>query len=133
MKKFFSIIVVLFFINNNIHAQCSCGGTTNWFATEFRIGKNAPNKFKCGNQFTIKTTDTVLVRNGGYTCVGTTCTTKYKANIYNSSGRIIKTIDPFSFTSGVFIFSTVGSYKVELIAMCNNISCKPCYYYFSVK
>jgi hypothetical protein len=53
--------------------------------------------------------------------------------LYNSAGAVIRTIDPFNFATAILVFNRPGSYKLELFAFCNNKSCKPCYYYFTVK
>ncbi len=133
MKKILSILVILIVTGNTINAQCTCGTVPNWNQSFIKIGFAPAKKFKCGYQFSTTCRDTIRFRDGGYNCTGTPCTRKYKANVYNSAGVIIRTIDPFNFSSSMLVFSRPDTYKLEILAFCNNNSCKPCYYYFTVR
>lgn len=133
MKKILLILIISIITSNAINAQCTCGPAPRWFDTEFKIGTRAINKYKCGYQFGINCSDTVRFRNGGYTCTGTPCTVKYKANVFNTAGAVVTTLDPLNFASSFIVFRNPGVYKVEIRVTCNNSSCTPCYYYFTVK
>jgi hypothetical protein len=137
MKKIIFVITVILFTSNTIKAQCSCtiaASDTRWDKSFMKIGSNPASKYACGYQFSMKTTDTIYFRGGGYSCAGTSCTVKYKANItLSSTGAAVSTIDPFNFSLQKITLSRPGVYKMEIIPMCNNVSCKPCYYFFTVR
>jgi len=133
MKKYFFILVTLLFVNVTVHAQCTCGTAPDAQWTEMAARKNRTGpilKFKCENQFVFTCRDTLWFRTGRYRCIGT-CAATYKVNIIRG-GTVVRTIDPFSFTTGFLSFSETGSYKVELRPSCNGTSCTSCYLYFTV-
>jgi hypothetical protein len=134
MQKIILMLVIAIITGNTINAQCTCGTVPNWNQSFIKIGFVPAKKFKCGYQFSTSCRDTIRFLAGGYTCTTSTpCTKKYKANVYNSAGVIIRTIDPFNFSSSMLVFSRPDTYKLEILAFCNNNSCKPCYYYFTVR
>jgi hypothetical protein len=136
MKKIiFSIIATIVF-TASIQAQCKCGTTTTesrWDGIGFRIGDGELKKYKCGYQFTVKTTQAIKFASGGYLCIGdaATCTATYSGSVYRGTVRQ-RLITPFDFTSEVIQFPTPGSYKLVLEASCNKTKCNQCVYYFTV-
>lgn len=135
MKKIILLIVIAISIATLANAQCKCGTAANWLSTEMKIGARAVNKFPCGYQFSIKTTEKVVFTNGGYNCIdasATSCKAKYKLVVYKSTGAVLQTISPFNFSSETVQFPAPGSYKVELSANCGGKVCVRCNYFFTV-
>ncbi len=133
MKKIILAVITTVIISTTTNAQCTCGTSTNWQLTKLQIGTGIPKTYKCGYQFSTTCKDTIWFRAGGYNCVGTPCTIKYKANIIFGTSTPVSTIEPFNFTTSMVVFNRPGAYRVEILSTCNNTSCKPCVYYFTVR
>lgn len=71
---------------------------------------------------------------GGYKCDYSTkiCNVKFKAEIKNGDGVVIKTISPFTFPM-VEQFSEAGFYVVEITPICAGIVCEKARFHFNVK
>ncbi len=71
---------------------------------------------------------------GGYKCDYSSkiCAVKFKAEIKNGDGIVIKTINPFTFPM-VEKFSAAGFYVVEITPICGGITCEKPRFHFNVK
>jgi hypothetical protein len=133
MKKLFILLLAAFCTASMVNAQCSCGTTpeTRWSGIMIKKNRSgALQKITCGYQFAVNCKDTIWYAGGQYRCEGS-CLATYKANIFKAT-TLIRTIEPFSFTTGYLTFSAAGAYKVEIRPQCGGASCKPCLFYFTV-
>jgi hypothetical protein len=137
MKKTILTTICLIAIFTFTNAQCKCGETpteSRWDGIGFRIGDGELKKYKCGYQFSLKTTQVVKFQSGQYNCIGETadCKATYSALLYRGTA-IVTRFATFDFSSEIVQFATPGSYKLVLEASCNKTKCNQCIYYFTVK
>jgi hypothetical protein len=131
--KFIACLAIALVNTASATAQCKCeltAGENRWSQIEMRIGTATPKKFNCGYQFSIACTDTVRLTAGTYSCYGG-CVAAYKARILQGT-TVVRTLDPFVFSTAPIVFTRPGSYKLELVAVCNNNFCKTCSFFFTV-
>jgi hypothetical protein len=116
------------------YTQCKCANTpteNRWGQVDLQLNRTGPvRKVSCGFQLSATCRDTVWVRGGAYSCVGT-CTATYRARLTRGS-TLVRTYEPFNFTTSFISFPTAGSYKLEILPMCNNELCKTCSFFFTV-
>lgn len=118
--------------------KCNCNNATTdggWDGIGFYVGEKPLEKYSCGYQFTVKTSEKIKFVSGGYNCVSTSTDLSCKAIItgtFFKDAAAVRTINPFNFSSEVLEFSTPGNYRLELTAKCKDKNCTKCVYYFTV-
>jgi hypothetical protein len=118
--------------------KCNCGTSKTgggWDGIGFYVGEKPLEKYSCGYQFTVKTSEKIKFASGGYNCVSTATDLSCKSVIigtFYKDDTLIRTMNPFNFSSEFLEFASPGNYRLELIATCKGKKCAKCVYYFTV-
>lgn len=136
MKKLIFLAIVLTSFSTLSIAQCKCGTGTSesrWDGIGFFVGDKPLSKYQCGYQFSVKSTEKIKFVSGGYNCVGTDFNCKAKiSGVFTKGTTVVRNISSFNFTTEILEFTTPGSYKLELSALCKSSKCGKCTYFFTV-
>lgn len=133
MKKAIYLSFIACLVASITRAQCNCRTSpeTRWSGITIKKNRTgSPQKITCGYQFNLTCKDTIWFSSGRYLCEGS-CIASYKANIFKGTA-LLRTLEPFVFTTNYLTFSTAAAYKVEIRPVCGGTSCQPCLFYFNV-
>lgn len=117
--------------------KCNCNNAATyggWDGIGFYVGDKPLQKYPCGYQFTVKTSEKIKFVSGGYNCISSTpdmsCKSVINGTFYKEAS-VVRSINPFNFSSEFLEFSTPGNYRLELTATCKGKKCTKCVYYFT--